>query len=793
MRILKVIPQAFYTTRGTPLSAYHRAKELVARGHEVDIITYAVGGDPPDLAVRVYRSRGPHFSRSIEAGPSRLKIWFDLLLFLNLLYRLLVKRYDLIYAHEEGAFLARIAGALFRVPYVYDMHSSLPLQITDWKFSSNPRVINFFSWVARVSIRGARAVIAISPAVAQAAREVDPDVPIVTIVNHFEIGEAGDPEAASALRAHYGISADQKVVLYTGSFVALQALDLLMDAVPFVMREVPQAVFLVVGGQDAEIASLRAHAEKLGVAGNVVFERSRPQSEMPTYMAAADVLVSPRVQGINPPGKLLSYLASGRPVVATNTLVHNQLLTEQCAMLTAPNAEGIAQGLIKAITDKVAAAAVVREAASFLERYGSKAARDSAYETLFAAVGIARAGRMKILMVAPQPFYTPRGTPLSVYYRTLVLAEQGADVDLLTYGQGSDVNLLSTRIIRIPGMHWIGQIPAGPSWKKLFLDFFMIIWTIGLLIRHRYRVVHAHEEAVFWCRYLKPLFRFKLIYDMHSSLPQQLTNFAFTESRAMISLFRYLEESCLLKAEAVITICPDLRDYALACGVDPARHLLIENSLFDDIRLRRVAGSPAAQKIRGPDHESATPSLRHPLIVYAGTFESYQGIDILIRSFSMVSQSMPQAMLLLAGGTSAQVAEMRKLAKALGAEHTIIFTGTVDKKTAMEFTALADALISPRKHGTNTPLKIYEQLASGKPLVATRIWSHTQVLNDEVCILVEPNPESMAAGLVQALSDGELATRLAVNARRLYEDHYSRPIYVGKMQLLLKLVFPGPV
>jgi glycosyltransferase involved in cell wall biosynthesis len=393
MRILKIIPQAFYTTRGTPLSAYHRAKELIARGHEVDIITYAVGGDPPDLAVRVYRSRGPHFSHSIIAGPSRLKIWFDLLLFLNLLWRLLVKRYDLIYAHEEGAFLARVAGALFRVPYVYDMHSSLPLQITDWKFSANSRVIRLFGWVERVSIRGARAVIAISPAVAQAARQVDPDVPIVTIVNHFEIGETGDPAAATALRARYGIDADRKVVLYTGSFVALQSLDLLIDAVPLVIREVPKAVFLLVGGQDPEIAILRAQAERLDVAGSVVFERNRPQREMSTYMAASDVLVSPRVQGINPPGKLLSYLASGRPVVATNTLVHNQLLDEQCAILTAPNAAGIAQGLIKAMTDEVAAAAVVREAARFLERYGSKAARDKAYDTLFAAAGFSKTRR----------------------------------------------------------------------------------------------------------------------------------------------------------------------------------------------------------------------------------------------------------------------------------------------------------------------------------------------------------------------------------------------------------------
>ena len=395
---------------------------------------------------------------------------------------------------------------------------------------------------------------------------------------------------------------------------------------------------------------------------------------------------------------------------------------------------------------------------------------------------------MKVLVVAPQPFFTPRGTPLSVYYRTLVLTEQGADVDLLTYGQGADVELPSTRIIRIPGMRWMGQIPVGPSWKKLFLDFFMIIWSVGLLVRNRYKVVHAHEEAVFWCRYLKPLFGFKLIYDMHSSLPQQLTNFAFTKSRLTIELFRRLEESCLIKADAVVTICPDLRDYALSSGVDPSKHLLIENSIFDDVKIRQTAPKAVVPKSSVGNLTAVIPTLRHPLIVYAGTFESYQGIDILIRSFVQTLQSVPEAMLLLVGGTAAQVLEMRDLVRSLDAGRSIVFTGTVDKKTAMQYTMMADALVSPRRHGTNTPLKIYEQLASGKPLVATRIWSHTQVLNDEVCILVEPDAESMSAGLVKALSSPELTAQLTANARRLYMENYSRPIYVRKIQQLLQLV-----
>jgi glycosyltransferase involved in cell wall biosynthesis len=393
MRILKVVPQAFYSARGTPLSAYHRARELVARGHEVDILTYGVGEDPPDLDVRVFRARGPHFSRSIRAGPSVLKIWFDLLLFINLLGRLSRERYDLLYAHEEGALLARLAGAVFRIPYVYDMHSSLPLQITDWNFSTRRSVISAFEWVEKLSVRGACAIVAISPAVARAAQRACPDVRCVVIVNHFEVAETATAEAVAMVRLRHRIEPGHKVVLYTGSFVPLQALDLLLDAVPGVLAAYPKVTFLLVGGTDAEIPNLRRQAQRLGIAAQVVLERSMPQKEMPTYLAAADVLVSPRWQGINPPGKLLPYLASGRPVVATNTLVHTQLLTDKCAILTRPDAEGLAEGLIAALTDSSRVSELTTEAARLLGQYCSKPARDAAYDEIIAAAIAAKASR----------------------------------------------------------------------------------------------------------------------------------------------------------------------------------------------------------------------------------------------------------------------------------------------------------------------------------------------------------------------------------------------------------------
>src|ERR687891_1701726 len=138
---------------------------------------------------------------------------------------------------------------------------------------------------------------------------------------------------------------------------------------------------------------------------------------------------------------------------------------------------------------------------------------------------------MRALVIAPQPFFSARGTPLSVYHRALVMAESGVSTDLLTYGQGQDVELPGVRLIRTPALGWLGTVPVGPSALKAVHDVFIVLRMIALLLRNRYDFVLAHEEGVFFARLLKPLFGFKLVYDMHSSLPQQLENFQYTSFR----------------------------------------------------------------------------------------------------------------------------------------------------------------------------------------------------------------------------------------------------------------------
>lgn len=387
-----VIPEKFYSTRGTPLSAYHRIKDLLALGHEVEALTYAVGDPPPDLPIVVHRAAGPHFAADLAQGPSYLKIWFDALLLVHLVRLLRRGRFDALYAHEEGGFLCAMLLPWCRLPLIYDMHSSLPLQIRDWRFSDREWVVSAFRFVERFTLARSAAVVAISTAVAEAARSCAPDVPVEVIVNRFDVPTPVRPEEAARLRADLGIGASESVVLYAGSFVALQSLDLLIGAVPAVARAVPSARFVLVGGKPAEVDEARRLVESIGAADRVQVLPVREQAEIPTFLAAADVLVSPRIRGINPPGKLFSYLQSGRPVVATDRPVHNQILDRSCAILTSPDAEGLAAGIVSALTDRDLARRIVKGAEEILKTRYHPDRRVEAYRRTMARVE-ARRGR----------------------------------------------------------------------------------------------------------------------------------------------------------------------------------------------------------------------------------------------------------------------------------------------------------------------------------------------------------------------------------------------------------------
>ena len=154
------------------------------------------------------------------------------------------------------------------------------------------------------------------------------------------------------------------MILYSGNFEPYQGVELLLEATP----RVPGAQFLFMGGRPAEIERLRARAQELGTATRVFFSGTRPPSELAAFLALADVLASPRVKGENTPFKIYSYLASGRPIVATRIPTHTQLLDDSLAFLVDPTSEALAAGLRQALEQKDDARARAERGLALVER-----------------------------------------------------------------------------------------------------------------------------------------------------------------------------------------------------------------------------------------------------------------------------------------------------------------------------------------------------------------------------------------------------------------------------------------
>lgn len=387
---------------------------------------------------------------------------------------------------------------------------------------------------------------------------------------------------------------------------------------------------------------------------------------------------------------------------------------------------------------------------------------------------------MHILMIAPEPFFEPRGTPFSEFHRIRALTALGHTVDLVTYPFGRDVDLPGLRIHRCVRPPWLSRVKIGPSWAKVPLNISLTCSAVRLALTRSYDAVHSHEEGGGIGVVLAGLLRIPHLYDMHSSLPQQVGNFGVRGVPGLAMVLGWLERLMIARSRVVIVICDDLRTTVAAIRPEVPT-VLIENAPGSGTP--PVAGTGAAIRASlglGPDT---------PVGLYTGTFESYQGLDLLYAATAIVRQTRPDLTLVLVGGDPDQVAVARRQVAAAGLADAVIFTG---QRPADEIPAYLDAatfLVSPRSTGTNTPLKIYQYLRSGRPIVATDLRTHTQVLSSEIAFLGAATPAGFAGAMLEVLRDPVRADAVGAAARRVAEARYNDEAYLAKTRQAVALLF----
>lgn len=363
---------------------------------------------------------------------------------------------------------------------------------------------------------------------------------------------------------------------------------------------------------------------------------------------------------------------------------------------------------------------------------------------------------MRVLLLAPQPFYQERGTPIAVKMLLQVFAERGDTVDAIVYAEGEAVALPGLTLHRTPDLKFLRGIRPGFSLKKLICDFFMLWQAVGLALRHRYAYVHAVEESAFIGLLLKVFFRLPYIYDMDSSIAQQMVE-KYPQLGGLSALLEKAEGLALRHAEVALPVCDQLRDHA-------QRYQPKTVVLYDVPLLGSTEGVTPEDIRRGLPPDAV-------VVMYVGNLEKYQGIDLLVESFALAKAQAPALELVVIGGQQADIDAYREKARALGVN--ITFTGPKPVAHLGAYLEQADVLASPRIKGGNTPMKLYSYLASGKPVLATDLRTHTQVLDDSLAVLTAPTPAAYAEGMARLAGDPALRAALGAAGKAIIAARYS--------------------
>ncbi len=374
---------------------------------------------------------------------------------------------------------------------------------------------------------------------------------------------------------------------------------------------------------------------------------------------------------------------------------------------------------------------------------------------------------MRILMIAPHPFYRPRGTPIAVRLLIEKLAGMGHKIDLVTYHLGEDIAIANVTYHRIRRPFLVDDVPIGPSWQKMICDIYLLFAVIRLVYHGHYDLIHAVEEGAFIADWLGRLIGSPYVYDMDSIMSEQIRE----KSRfynPIAAIFAWFERHAFRRAVAVFAVCPSLSAYA------ERYHRGGRVWLLPDIPLTSVETDSSALPGVLVDRD-------HIRLVYVGNLEHYQGIDLMLDAFRIASEVAKAASLIIVGGSSEEIAGYRARIAGSGIQDRIHFVGSLPVSQLSQVLDNADILLSPRIKGLNTPMKIYSYLQSGKPIIATRLSTHTQVLDDETALLVEPVAESMAAGMIELIQSSTRRKQLGDRGRQLAENEYSEAVYTDRV------------
>jgi len=290
---------------------------LTRMGHKLAVVSYHLGRDIP--GIRIDRIPNVPWYQRRQAGPNWHKPYLDALLLFKALKTLKSDSYNIVHAHlHEGLLVANALRHLgLDLPILFDAQGSLTGEMLAHEFFS-PGSLRESIW-SSLERRLAKSCAMI----ATSSRRLQQDLISSCGLSAHRVSylpdgvdtELFDPDKHSgrAVRGRYGL--DGPVIVYAGLLSKHQGIRFLIEKVaPKVLQEVSDARFLIVGFPEQEY---RQTASSLGLGQKFIFTGKVRYTELPKFLAAADVAVAPKFMISGEANqKIMTYMAMGLPIVA---------------------------------------------------------------------------------------------------------------------------------------------------------------------------------------------------------------------------------------------------------------------------------------------------------------------------------------------------------------------------------------------------------------------------------------------------------------------------------------------
>ena len=178
--------------------------------------------------------------------------------------------------------------------------------------------------------------------------------------------ETGNPDNIINIKNKYNINGN--IFMYIGNLESYQGIDLMIDAFSIYYHHDNTSRLVIIGGVDEHIQSYKEKCQAAGLGDAVIFMGKQPIADINAYMSQADILLSPRIHGVNTPMKVYSYLDSGVAVLATNLPTHTQVADKTNAYLAQATPEALAKGMQELSKDPMLAKKLADNAKKLIEK-----------------------------------------------------------------------------------------------------------------------------------------------------------------------------------------------------------------------------------------------------------------------------------------------------------------------------------------------------------------------------------------------------------------------------------------